>query len=70
MPFFPLPAYCNWIALHALPSFDDTRMRFVEPGPPLQDIWIMHMAGQTKEGEFSLRTPSGNTVRRSLRFPE
>jgi len=70
LPFVSLPAYCNWIALHALPSFDETRGRLVEPGAPLQDIWIVHMAGPTKDGEHVLRTTAGKTVLRSLRFPE
>jgi len=64
-----LPAYCNWICIHALPGFDPSRQRFIEPGAPIQDLWIVHLAANTKNGQHDLRTPSGQTVQRSLRYP-
>ena len=65
----PLPAYCNWICCHRLPAFDEKSGRLVEPGPPHQDIWIVHLAGRAKEEECQLETIDGKTITRSLRYP-
>jgi hypothetical protein len=40
-----LPARFNWLCIHALPQFDESRGLYVEPELPHDEIGIIHMAG-------------------------
>ena len=73
-----LPLNCNWIASNLLPRYDEENNEFVEPYLPNYKIGIMHLAaGLWKDGkdmradksvEINIKTLSGETISKSLRF--
>ena len=73
-----LPINCNWIASNLLPRYDEENNEFVEPYLPNYKIGIMHLAaGLWKDGkdmradksvEINIKTLSGETISKSLRF--
>ncbi|MGO8921885.1 MAG: hypothetical protein ACLQF4_02980 [Xanthobacteraceae bacterium] len=40
-----MPARFNWLCVHALPSFDEKSLRYVEPALPYDEIQVIHLAG-------------------------
>ena len=73
-----LPLWCNWIASHILPKFDESKKEFVEPYLPNNKIGIMHLAaGIWKEGKdmrldksikIEIKSLNDNVIYKSLRF--
>ena len=75
MPVQFLPAYTNWMCEFHLPIFDLNRNIFLEPYLPYHPIGIMHLAGlddiRSNKNIFSkIKTNTGNTINKSLRFIE
>ena len=61
LPCF-LPAYCNWICIHALPAYSEQEALLVEPCPPHRPLSVIHLAGKVKNHEqIELRTTKGGT---------
>ena len=43
-----LPAWCNWLCVHALPALDPATGRLVDPMMPHEPLSVIHMAGGMK----------------------
>lgn len=70
LPVDWLPARCNWLCHQALPLFCHRQKRLVEPSPPYQPLWIIHLTMATKEMEFKLQTTNGKKMVTKLNFKQ
>jgi hypothetical protein len=63
IPVRLLPATCNWQCHLALPMWDETRGRLVEPLPPHDEIDLMHMTAHTKFQRHDIRSTRGKLMK-------
>jgi len=63
-----LPAWCNWVCHKCLPRIDLKSGKLCEPVPAYNELGVVHMTLNTKDGEQSLLTTDGGMVRRSIRY--
>ena len=68
LPATWLPARANWLCHQALPLFCPQRNRFVEPTPPFEPLWVLHLTMATKDMGFDLSTTLGTRLRTGLRY--
>ncbi|MBY0431245.1 MAG: hypothetical protein K2Q10_08610, partial [Rhodospirillales bacterium] len=68
LPAAWLPARGNWLCHQAVPLYCPQRRRFIEPTPPYDPLWVLHLTMATKEMSFDLRTPFGTSLRTGLRY--
>jgi hypothetical protein len=64
-----LPARYNWMCNRATPLLSTDGKTFLDPGPPHEELAIIHMAAGTKSGLWMLTDLSGRLHQRSLCFP-
>ncbi len=69
IPILPLPAHCNWICHNALPAIDVPTGFLLEPGYPLQKLWIVHLTGHSKFRMVELNTTDSRQIVTSLHYP-
>ncbi len=69
IPILPLPAHCNWTCHNALPAIDIPTGTLLEPGYPLQKLWIVHLTGHTKFRLCELNTTDNRRLMTSLHYP-
>lgn len=68
LPCF-LPSYCNWMCVHALPAFDQSRGLLVDPCPPYRPLSVIHLGGQVKQQPaVELRCLQGGSKRLPLSY--
>ncbi len=68
LPVTWLPARCNWLCHQALPLFCTRQKRLVEPLPPHDPLWIIHLTMATKNCEVTLETTQGEKIVTNLDF--
>ena len=56
----------NWLALFATPAINLQRRRLLAPSYPFEEINIIHLAGESKNMQFTM--PDGSAI--SLRYRE
>ncbi|MBF0333957.1 MAG: hypothetical protein HQL40_09990 [Alphaproteobacteria bacterium] len=67
LPATWLPARANWLCHLATPWYCPQRRRFVEPTPPFDPLWVLHLTMATKDMAFNVPSTFGGEVRTGLR---
>lgn len=67
IPFAALPARFNWLCCNAIPRLSFDGRIFVDPMPPFEPLGILHLAANTKDGEFDVYDLFGRKHRTTLR---
>ncbi len=68
LPVSWLPARGNWLCHQALPKFCPRQKRLVEPSPPYDPLWVVHLTMATKNTAIELKTTQGKTLTSKLNF--
>lgn len=71
LPVALMPSTCNWICFRSQPFCTADGRTLLDPQLPHAPLGIVHLAGysyDTKDRPFTLQTPDGGTVTRSLQF--
>lgn len=69
MRWASLPAACNWLCHLAVPMWDPTAGRLVEPSPPHDPIRILHLSGWSKDRAHRIPGRDGRPYRSRLFHP-
>jgi len=54
LPVTWLPAQANWLCHQARPAWSTQRQKLVDPCPPHQPLWVIHLTMATKQMSFPL----------------
>ncbi|MBL8672234.1 MAG: hypothetical protein JNK11_16360 [Alphaproteobacteria bacterium] len=68
LPVTWLPARANWVCHHGLPAYCPARRRFVEPLPPFDPLWVLHLTLEVKRREVPVMRLDGQRLTTSLRW--
>jgi hypothetical protein len=65
-----LPARANWVLSQAIPAFCADTGKMVDPLPPHDPLWVIHMTLGTKDMEFPIDFLDGRTMQKTLRMSD
>lgn len=69
LPSCWLPARANWVCHLARPFWSHGQGRLLEPTPPYDPLWVVHLVMRTKAMELELPAIDGPPVTTALTFP-
>lgn len=68
LPVTYMPARANWVVSQATPAFCPDRGMLVEPLPPYDPIWLLHLTLGSKDIEFPIPMTDGRQLYLNLRL--
>jgi hypothetical protein len=70
LPVAYLPARANWVVSQARPAFCADRGKLVDPLPPHDPLWVIHLTLGSKDIAFPIPFLDGRTVTKTLRLSD